>query len=128
MTPVMSERLQPPTLAHPMGTDELGRDVLSRVLYGARVSLRAGVVVVAAAGSVGTVVGIVSAMRGGRFDDLVMRVADIFLAFPPLVVAIVFLGFLGPGLHNALIALTLIWWPQYARLARSLALSTTSLI
>jgi peptide/nickel transport system permease protein len=115
--------LVPPSPTHPMGTDELGRDIFVRVLYGARTSLLAGAVVVAAVGTLGTGIGMLSASSRGTLDDVVMRVADMFLSFPPLVVAIVALGFLGPGLHNGLLALSLVWWPQYARLARGSTLS-----
>jgi peptide/nickel transport system permease protein len=106
-----------------MGTDELGRDVFVRVLYGTRTSLLAGAVVVAVVGTLGTGIGMLSASLRGVLDDVVMRIADVFLSFPPLVVAIVALGYLGPGLHNGLLALSLVWWPQYARLARGSTLS-----
>jgi peptide/nickel transport system permease protein len=116
-------RLQPPSLVHPFGTDELGRDLLSRSLYGMRVSLSSAVAVVLVAAGVGTAIGLASASLSSFWDDVVMRVADIFLAFPALVMAIVLVGLAGPGLQNALVALTVIWWPQYARLVRGTSLS-----
>jgi peptide/nickel transport system permease protein len=115
--------LQPPSLAHPFGTDELGRDLLSRAAYGTRVSLASALAVVFVAMTIGAAVGLASASLFGVWDDVIMRVADIFLAFPALVMAIVLVGVMGPGLQNALIAITLIWWPQYARLVRGTSLS-----
>ena len=118
------EPLLPPSRAHPFGTDELGRDLYSRVVHGTRTSFLSGLAVVALTGVTGTIVGMVAASQGELIDDLLMRASDIFLAFPPLVIAIVFIGFLGPGLQNALLALILIRWPQYARLSRGITLST----
>ena len=116
--------LERPTQRHPFGTDELGRDILSRVVYGTRISLGSGAAVIVVVVTVGTLVGMIAASRGGMFDELVMRISDVFQAFPPLIIAIVFIGFLGPSLYNGLMALALIWWPQYARLARGVTLST----
>jgi peptide/nickel transport system permease protein len=115
-------RLEAPSREHPFGTDELGRDLLSRVAYGTRISLLSALVVVAVAAVVGTVIGTLSASLASIWDDVVMRVADIFLAFPALVMAIVLVAFAGPGLQNALVALMVIWWPQYARLTRGTSL------
>lgn len=111
-----------PSREHWFGTDELGRDIYSRVVYGARLSLTAGLFVVLGAAALGTVVGTYAGFRGGVTDNLLMRTADVFLAFPGLVMAMAFVAALGPGLRNALFALILIWWPQYARLVRGLVL------
>jgi peptide/nickel transport system permease protein len=108
----------PPSAAHFFGTDELGRDIYSRVVYGLRLSLSAGFFVVLGAVTLGTLLGIYAGYRGGTTDNLIMRASDVFLAFPGLVMAMAFVAALGPGLRNAMLALTIIWWPQYARLAR----------
>jgi peptide/nickel transport system permease protein len=100
------------------------RDLYSRVVHGTRTSFLSGLAVVALTCVAGTIVGMIAAGQGELIDDLLMRTSDIFLAFPPLVIAIVFIGFLGPGLQNALLALVLIRWPQYARLSRGITLST----
>lgn len=115
-------RLKPPTAFHPMGTDILGRDVLSRVLEGSRTSLPAGVLVVFLGGLFGTLYGGIAAFLGGIVDEVMMRVADIVLAFPPLILALAIAAALGVGITNAIIAIAAAWWPQYARLSRSLVL------
>lgn len=115
--------LAPPSWTHPLGTDELGRDLLVRVLYGARISLLAGLVVTSLVGTLGTGIGMLAGSLGGAFDNVVMRIADVFLSFPSLVFAIVAVGYLGPGLQNGLLSLSWVWWPQYARLARASTLS-----
>jgi peptide/nickel transport system permease protein len=107
-----------PSAAHWFGTDELGRDVLSRVIYGARASLMAGVVSVVIAFAVGVPIGIVSGYVGGVFDTVVMRVIDAFLAIPFLIMAIALAAFLGPSLTNAMIAIGISTAPIFARLAR----------
>ncbi|MGH7268022.1 MAG: ABC transporter permease [Candidatus Rokuibacteriota bacterium] len=116
-------RLRPPGVQYPFGTDDLGRDLLSRVIHGTRVSLTAGVVVVAIAGSFGVVVGTVSGYVGGAFDEIAMRLGDMFLAFPTLVLGMAVVAALGPGLLNAMIAVGVVWWPGYARLVRGIVLS-----
>ncbi len=116
-------RLHPPTLAHPMGVDQLGRDVFSRVVYGARLSLVVGLMVVSIAGSLGTVVGLISGYAGGILDEVLMRVTEVFLAFPALILAMAVAGALGPSLTNAVIAIIVATWPIYARLARGQALA-----
>ena len=116
-------RLQPPSSSHLLGTDELGRDVFSRVLYGARVSVGLGVAVVGCATLVGIVWGVAAGFLGGWVDGLLMRVADAFLAFPKIVLAMAVTAALGPNLFNTFIAVTVTWWPEYARLARSVTLS-----
>ncbi len=120
-------RLQPPGGTHPFGTDELGRDLLSRVLYGVRLSLTASLAVVLISAAVGIPVGMVAGYLGGRVDSLLMRIADILIAFPSLIMAMAIVTVMGPGLFHSMIALALVWWPQYARLARGQALQLREL-
>lgn len=119
----LAHRLEAPNKLHWFGTDELGRDVFSRVLYGARISLPLGVVVVALSALVGTVVGGISGYLGGTIDEILMRIADIFLAFPSLVLAMAITAALGPGLNNAMLAIVVVLWPTYARVIRGQVLS-----
>jgi len=119
----LSARLEPPSAAHWLGTDQLGRDLFSRLLYGARISLVIGVVVVALAGAVGTFVGVVAGYAGGLVDEALMRLTEVFLAFPPLILAMAIAGALGPSLTNAIIAIAAVTWAVYARLARGQVLS-----
>jgi peptide/nickel transport system permease protein len=119
----LAHRLQSPSALHWFGTDELGRDVFSRVLYGARISMPLGVVVVALSVIVGTVVGGISGYIGGTIDEIIMRIADIFLAFPSLVLAMAITAALGPGLNNAMLAIVVVLWPTYARVIRGQVLS-----
>src|SRR5207249_8928481 len=116
-------RLEPPSPQHWLGTDQLGRDIASRLLYGARISLVIGIVVVALAGIFGTLVGLVAGYAGGLVDETVMRVTEVFLAFPPLILAIAIAGALGPSLTNAIIAIAAVTWAIYARLTRGQILS-----
>ena len=113
-------RLVPPSAAHWMGTDELGRDVLSRVIYGARVSMSVSVSVVFGAGIIGLILGSLAGYFGGWFDRFVnIILINAFLSFPGILLAIAFAAFLGPGLGNVIIALTITGWAGYARLARA---------
>src|SRR3977135_1700346 len=111
-------RLAGPTLTHPFGLDELGRDILARVLAGARISFAVGLAVVSVSATVGTVLGAVAGYCGGAIDDRISRVVDILLAFPGLLLAIALVAVLGPSLVNVLLALTIIGWVGYARLVR----------
>lgn len=120
-------RLKAPSAEHPFGTDSLGRDVLSRVLVGARVSLPAGVVVVLLAAAFGTIYGGVAAYAGRTLEEVQMRVTDLFLSFPPLLLAMAIAAGLGKGVLNTIVAMAIVWWPKYARLARSLVLVQRSL-
>lgn len=115
----IKEKLQGPSAAHLFGTDHVGRDVFTRVIVGARISLLAGVIVIALALSVGTLLGSVAGYFGGRLSDLIMRITDIFLTIPDLILAMAFAAALGPGLLNVMIAVSLVWWPGYCRLARA---------
>src|SRR4051812_17325079 len=119
----LSTRLQPPSAAHWLGTDQLGRDLFSRLLYGARISLVIGIVVVGLAGVFGTVVGMLAGYVGGIADEVAMRTTEVFLAFPPLILAMAIAGALGPSLTNAIIAIAAVTWAVYARLARGQVLS-----
>ena len=118
----MVERLDPPSLRHPFGTDELGRDLYSRAIYGVRLSLGAAVSVVLFSAVIGVPLGLVAGFVGGRLDVLLMRLADIMIAFPTLIMAMAIVTVLSPGLFNAMVALALVWWPQYARLVRGQAM------
>lgn len=120
------DRLKPPSAEHYFGTDELGRDVFSRVTYGLRISLGAALLVVASAAIIGSVIGLLAGFYRGVFDAIVMRVADIFVAFPQLVMAMVIVALFGPNLRNAMFAIVVIWWPQYARLMRSQVLTVVN--
>ena len=116
----LPSRLEAPTTSHWMGTDELGRDVLSRVIYGARVSMSVSVCVVFGAGILGLALGSLAGYFGGLFDGIVNIVLiNAFLSFPGILLAIAFAAFLGPGLANVIIALTITGWAGYARLARA---------
>lgn len=119
----ISAGLTPPSRAYPLGTDKLGRDLLSRMLYGARISLRVGLLVVISAGGFGALVGLVAGYLRGWVDEALMRVTDIFFAFPSLILAMAIAGALGPSLQNALIAVAVVSWPVYARLVRSQVLA-----
>jgi peptide/nickel transport system permease protein len=115
----LAGRLAPPSAAHWFGTDELGRDIYSRILYGGRVTLGMVVAVVLLVAPVGLAVGSVAGYLGGLADRVLMRVTDVFLAFPRLVLALAFVAALRPGISSAVIAIALTAWPPYARLARA---------
>jgi peptide/nickel transport system permease protein len=115
--------LKPPSGAHRFGTDKLGREIVSRILYGARISLFVGVTVVLISSAVGTLLGLLAGYIGGWVDEALMRITDIFFAFPALILAMAIAGALGPSLQNALIAISAVTWPVYARLLRGQVLS-----
>lgn len=112
-------RLQPPSAEHWFGTDQIGRDLYSRVIYGARITLNIVLLVTVLVAPIGLVIGTVAGYYGGAIDVALMRLTDIFLAFPGLVLALAFVAALGPGLENAVIAISLTNWPAFARLARA---------
>jgi len=116
-------RFDPPTRAHPFGTDQLGRDILSRVIYGTRVSLRIAILAAVIATTIGAPLGIISGYFRGRVDDFLMRLTDMFMAFPRLILAMAIAAALRPSLENVIIAISIAAWPAYARLARSVTLA-----
>lgn len=123
---MVARRLTPPSAAHWFGTDALGRDVLSRTLHGARYSLLISCAVIAAAVSVGATLGAIAGYVGGFVDNVIMRLVDITLSFPPILLAMAVTASLGPGLENAAVAMIIVWWPVYARLMRGQVLSVKS--
>jgi peptide/nickel transport system permease protein len=114
----IQQRLNPPSLAHPLGTDELGRDVLSRVLAGAPISLHSGLIALAVATAIGIPLGILAGYRGGRIDGVLMRGVDVFLAFPPFVLAMALAIAIGPSLPHAIASIGIALWATYALVAR----------
>lgn len=115
----LDQRLLPPSAAHFFGTDALGRDIFSRILHGTRITLAIVLLVVISVGPVGLLIGTVSGYFGGIIDTILMRITDVFLAFPRLVLALAFVAVLGPGIENAVIAIACTAWPPYARVARA---------
>jgi peptide/nickel transport system permease protein len=120
---ITNSKLLAPSWSHPFGTDELGRDVLSRIMAGTRISLRVAVVVLFFAVVTGTIIGAISGFVGGMVDEILMRFTDMFLAFPAFVLAIAIAASLGKSLNNTMIALSTVFWPWYARLVRAQVLS-----
>jgi len=119
----VTQKLLPPSSKHFFGTDELGRDIFSRVLYGTRVSLTSAVLSVGLALLVGVPLGAIAGTAGGIVDEVIMRITDIFLSFPPLLLSIAMVALMEPSLGNAMIAIALSWWPWYTRLVRGQAVS-----
>lgn len=117
--PNVIDKLKPPSAAHWLGTDHLGRDMLSRVIYGTRVSMTSGILIVAFSLLIGLPVGVLAGYFGGWADEALMRTTDVFLAFPALLLAVLMAAALGPGLLNSIIAVSVTWWPWYARMARA---------
>jgi peptide/nickel transport system permease protein len=113
-----ADKLVPPSMHHLFGTDALGRDIFSRVVHGARTSLYIGCTVLAIALLIGVPIGLVSGYYGGKVDHLIMRVSDVFLAFPPLLLPIAITAAIGAGLFNAMLAIAVSWFPWYARIVR----------
>ena len=114
-----TQRLLPPSWTHPMGTDDQARDIFSRIVHGARITLLVVALVAVIATPIGLLVGTTSGYFGGWVDTILMRITDIFLAFPRLILALAFVAALGPGIENAIIAIAITSWPPYARLARA---------
>ena len=120
---ILPDRLLPPSLQHYFGTDSLGRDIYSRVVHGSRVTLTIAFLVAAISTPLGLVIGVLAGYFGGAVDEILMRFSDVFLAFPKLILAIAFAAALGPGVENAIVAISVANWPSYARLARAETLS-----
>ena len=123
----LANQRMPPSFAHPMGTDALGRDIFARILYGARISIRIGFVAVGLAITAGTAIGLVAGYVRGRVDDALMGAMDLMLAFPSIILAIGITTILGPSITNLMIAVGIVYIPQYARLARSSVLQVKEL-
>ncbi|BBK30743.1 peptide/nickel transport system permease protein [Stella humosa] len=119
----LADKLKPPSWANWFGTDEVGNDILTRIIVGARLSLLVGVGITLAAAAIGVPLGILAGTAGGRTRETIMRFTDLFLSVPGLVLAIALVAALGPGIANAMVALVLVWWPGYVRLAESKALA-----
>lgn len=119
----LTQAQKAPSIEHPFGTDRYGRDMLSRVITGSTTSIYATLILVAISTVGGTFIGIICGWFGGKADTVLMRISDLFLAFPSLVFALAVAGVLGGGIHNAIIALAVISWPKFARLARGLTLA-----
>ena len=123
----LSQKLKSPSWQHPLGTDDLGRDMVARIIWGARVSVPAGILVIALTGIVGCLLGAVAGYIGGAVDTVIMRAADAILSFPSIILAIAITAVRGgPGLSNALLAVAVVLWPEYARLMRGQVLSVRS--
>lgn len=123
----VANRLKPPSPEHWLGTDVLGRDVLSRLFYGTRISLTTGFVVVAVGALIGTLLGGLAAYARGKVEEAIMRLTDLVLCFPPIILALAIAAALGIGTVNTIIAMLVVWWPKFARLAHSLVLVQRSL-
>lgn len=119
----LDDVFQPPSAKYLFGTDELGRDLLSRVIYGTRISLSISIITVIIAILIAMPIGVLAGYYGGIIDEIMMRITDVFLSFPPLLIAIVITSFLGPSLKNVVIAISIAWWPSYARLLRAQVIS-----
>lgn len=120
----LTSRLKAPSREHPLGTDELGREILSRVIFGARVSVPAGILVIVATGIIGCTLGAIAGYSGGIVDSVIMRAADAILSFPSIILAMAITAIRGgPGLSNALIAVGFVLWPEYARVMRGQVLT-----
>lgn len=120
----MAGRFQAPGGEHWFGTDSLGRDVFSRVLYGTRISLTAGAITVLISFAIGMIYGGIAGYVGGAVDDVMMRFSEMVQSFPPLILAMVIAAALGPNITNSVFAMSIIWWPNYARLTRSIVIAT----
>lgn len=119
----LDARFQPPSASHWFGTDSLGRDVFSRVLYGSRISITAGLITVLVSFGIGILYGALAGYAGGLLDDILMRISEMIQSFPPLILAMVIAAAMGPSIVNSVFAMAIIWWPNYARLTRSIVIS-----
>ncbi len=120
----LSNDLAPISKSHPLGTDDFGRDILARLMYGGRVSLSIGFIVIIISASVGTLIGTFSGYYGGFSDTIMMRIVDVFLSFPGILLALTLISFLGNSIANLILALSMMGWVSYARLARGISLKT----
>jgi peptide/nickel transport system permease protein len=119
----VADRLQAPgSRGYTWGTDELGRDIYSRVLYGARITVPAGLAVIIIGSVIGVMIGALAGYLGGVWDEVLMRVTELFMAFPTIILAMAVTAALGPDIRNAIVALVIVWWPSYARLLRGIVL------
>lgn len=119
----LGSKLEAPSAEHFFGTDEVGRDIFSRIIYGTRISLRIGLLVVLIAFPIGTILGAIAGYAGGRIDQVIMRITDVFLSFPGIILAMSIAAALGPSIENVMLALAATWWPWYTRIVRSSVLS-----
>ncbi len=119
----LDQKLRPPSARHWFGTDEVGNDVYTQVILGARVSLKIGLIITVVAALIGVPLGVIAGYLGGVLGEAIMRVTDLFLSVPGLVLALAIVGALGPGIVNAMIALSLVWWPGYVRLVHGKTLA-----
>lgn len=117
-------KLKPPSAEHLFGTDDMGRDLMSRIMAGTRYSTLTIVVIMSSCLLIGITVGTIAGYFGGPIDETLMRITDVFLAFPPLILALAIVAALGPGLTNTMLAISLVWWPWYARMVRGLVLQS----
>lgn len=118
----VTERIQPPNGAHFWGTDELGRDIFTRVLYGGRITIPAGILVIVFGSLLGSTIGAIAGFFGGIWDEIIMRLTELFMAFPTIILAMAVSAALGPDIRNAILALVVVWWPGYTRLMRGLVM------
>jgi peptide/nickel transport system permease protein len=123
----LSQKFQAPSRQHLFGTDELGRDMFSRVVMGTRISFQVAGEVLVIAGTIGIFLGIIAGYRGGIVDEIIMRAADIFLAFPSFLLAMAIVAALGASIQNAILAIAIAWWPRYARLLRGQVLAVKNM-
>ena len=114
----INEKLKPPSFKHPFGTDDLGRDLFSRVIYGTRISIQIGFTVVIISSLIGVPLGAIAGFMGGKVDETIMRIADIFMSIPSLILAVAIAAALGPSIGNVMIAISIPWWPWYTRVVR----------
>ena len=118
----LARRFEPPSYDHWFGTDTLGRDIFSRVLVGSRLSLTAGLLTVFIAGTIGSLFGALAGYFGGLIDDIMMRVSEMVMAFPAIILAMTITAALGPSLYNTILAMVVVSWPNYARVMRSMVI------
>src|SRR5512139_1361779 len=119
----LDQKLRPPSSPHPFGTDEVGQDIYSRVIMGTRLSLQIGLIIIFVAMGIGIPLGLAAGYLGGWVNEVIMRITDIFLSVPGLLLALAIVGALGPGIKNAMLALSIVWWPGYVRLVQGKTLA-----